>query len=98
MTLGQGQFFYNDFVSKILFNAKDDIADQGQKECEEKVKDVAIVDIKMTQADALVFEKTTGGHANTLVIHIGGLFSLYIGASFLSFVEIVCGVVRKMYA
>ena len=79
-------FFYNDFVSSILF--KNDQKLDEIVHCKETLARVAIVDIQMTSADAIVLlphvQSRTSIWTNT-----GGLLSLYVGFSFLSLADTV---------
>ena len=92
--LHERNFFYNEFVSKILYNPPD--ISQEEKErlyCKEVLKNVAIVEISFTSADAIVLERslvdTISFWTNT-----GGLLSLYVGFSSLSLAEITFWVLR----
>ena len=78
------KFFYNGFVSKILFNL-DGINDN--QACERKLERVAIVNVEMTGSDVIHLEKTVQGSISGFTT-IGGLLSLYAGFSFLSLAEV----------
>ena len=90
------EYFYNDFISKILF--KGDVAKNVQliQECKNTLERVAIVNFEMTQADAVVYTKVSVVPIDILT-GIGGLLSLYLGVSFLSVVEVATFIVRPLF-
>ena len=82
------KFFYNDFVSKILFNPVDsEGVSEEELACRDKLEKVALVDISFTEADAIVLTRRPRQKI-PLITAIGGLLSLFAGFSFLSLTEI----------
>ena len=90
-----GKFFYNKFVTQLLFNNPHVDNDDVQQECEEKLARVAIVNIVMTNADAIVIKKEIRGSISTITF-TGGLLSLYAGFSFLSLTELIFWAARSI--
>ena len=86
-------FFYNDFVSSILF--KNDHKLDEIVHCKETLARVAIVDIQMTSADAIVLSPHVQSKTS-IWTNTGGLLSLYVGFSFLSLAEIVFWIVQTL--
>ena len=82
------RFFYNEFVSKILYN----LPEMGDKEkeklfCMEIVKRTSFVEIQFTNADAIVLKRTVRSKIPTWTF-VEGLLSLCVGFSFLSLGEV----------
>ena len=82
-------YFFNDFVSQILYN-KDPapLEDSGYLECLDTIDRAAIVKIVMTEADAVVIQRGTSDYVAILTL-VGGLLSLYSGFTFLSAGEVL---------
>ena len=90
-----GNFFYNDFITHLLqsqFTTPDKAEDNANEhlleECLSTLQRIAFVEIEMSSADALVYTKVEAT-AIDLLTGVGGLLSLYMGASFLSLVEMM---------
>lgn len=82
-------FFYNDFVSKILFNPEDNPeVSEEELACRLQLEKVAIVDVAFTEADAIVLTQRLRQKI-PLITAIGGLLSLFAGFSFLSLSELL---------
>ena len=80
------KFFFNYFVSQILYNQDRDDFDPVA-ECEDLLTKVAIIDIALVRTDAILIEKTIKD-PGSLLTFVGGLLSLYAGFSFLSLAEL----------
>lgn len=79
------RFFFNDFVSKILFN---DGLISAEEACRAKLQEVSFVNIKMPTSDAIVLRRDRVSGIAWLT-EIGGLLSLYTGFSSISVFEIL---------
>ena len=87
------RFFFNEFVSKLLFNSG---PVSGQEACRNKLKEVSIITVKMSTSDSIVLRReTVGGIA--WVTDMGGILSLYAGFSGISVFEIVFVLVRATW-
>ena len=85
------QFFYNDFVTRVLLGHEAYLNPEHQ--CRERLKRVAIIHVEMTRADAILLRKTVRGSISAFTM-TGGLLSLYAGFSFLSLSEVIFWAVR----
>lgn len=92
---GSKTYFYNAFISAILFGE-----DQGNTsvitECVETLDRIAFVSIEMTRADAIVYTKVEDLPVDIPTV-AGGLLSLYMGVSFLSMVEVAAIVIQLCF-
>ena len=92
-SMKQKYFFYNEFISGILFNKDSSDTSDLIRECVVTLERVSIVTLELTQADAIVYSKVSAVAFDVLT-GIGGLLSLYLGFSFLSIAEVVDFVVQ----
>ena len=90
-----GNYFYNDFITDLLQNPGTATPDKEEQrdeylvdECLSILERIAFVEIEMSTTDALVYTKIEATPIDPLT-GVGGLLSLYMGASFLSLVEVL---------
>ena len=77
-------FFYNEFVSKIVFNTPGQNAVEKEvAQCKTILKRSSIIDVRFTNGDAVVLERVLSSKTPIWAV-VGGLLSLYVGASILS--------------
>ena len=87
-------FFYNEFVTKILYNPPNLSQEENERlYCKEVLKNVAVVDVRFTSADAIVLEKSLVDNISFWT-NTGGLLSLYVGFSSLSLAEVTFWALR----
>lgn len=80
-------FFYNEFVSKIVFNPpKMSRVDQEMIHCRAIIKRASIIDIRFTQGDAMVLKRVLASKTPIWTV-VGGLLSLHVGFSIFSLSE-----------
>ena len=96
-SMKQKYFFYNEFISGILFNKDSSDTSDLIRECVVTLERVSIVTLELTQADAIVYSKVSAVAFDVLT-GIGGLLSLYLGFSFLSIAEVVDYVLQTCLA
>ena len=83
------EFFYNDFVSKIIFNPPwMSKVEQEVAHCKAILKRSSVVDIRFTNGDAVVLKRVLASKTPIWAV-VGGLLSLYVGVSFLSLADTV---------
>ena len=79
------QLFFNEFASKILWNAEPLTSEEL---CRKKLEHVAFVNVEMTQTDAIVLSREVYNSISSVTV-TGGIVSLYSGMSFTSLIETV---------
>ena len=77
------QLFFNEFASKILWNAEPLTSEEL---CRKKLEHVAFVNVEMTQTDAIVLSREVYDSIAYVPV-MGGIVSLYSGMSFTSLLE-----------
>ena len=83
------EFFYNDFVSKIIFNPpRMSSVEQEVAHCKAILKRSSVVDIRFTNGDAVVLNRVLASKTPIWAV-VGGLLSLYVGVSFFSLADTV---------
>ena len=87
------KFFYNEFVSNILFASRRNKVEHELDFCTEIMGRAAVVNIEFTRADATGFRISIPKGISVLT-GTGGLFSLYAGFSFLSLGELLFWTLR----
>ena len=84
------RFFFNEFVTSVLFGTHNETDEKTVMEaCQELLDRVAFVEIEFTSSDALVVEKNLRWNMLGIITTGGGLLSLYAGFSALSLAEII---------
>ena len=89
----QGPFFYNRFISNILFNPMEE---SNEATCMRMLEKAALVSVEMTRADAILLEKSIESSISQFTT-IGGLLGLYAGFSFLSLAELGFWILRLVF-
>ena len=83
------EFFYNDFVSQIIFNPpRMSSVEQEVAHCKAILKRSSVVDIRFTNGDAVVLNRVLASKTPIWAV-VGGLLSLYVGVSFFSLADTV---------
>ena len=93
------KFFYNLFVSQLIFNqnkSEEAIIDREIEQCQEILERVAIVELSMVPNDAIVFSETISDKTGVFT-GSGGILGLYAGFSFLSMAEIAFWVMSTVW-
>ena len=84
----RSNFFFNKFVSQLLFNGQDQADSDLIGKCLSRLDAVAIVTIIKPESEVIVMTRQKEIRISTATV-AGGLLSLYAGFSFLSFGEVV---------
>ena len=84
------QFFFNDFVTEVLYNSE---SLTEEELCRNMLKRVAFVNVEMTRTDTVVLTREIYAGISSFTV-AGGIVSLYKGVSFMTLLEIAFWIIK----